>query len=109
MEYLANGALGVSRQAKQKATHCISRAAFTASLSAMVRALSAAQRALDHSLAKETAYKDAVTIYTESRRTFEMSADPNCPRPVSLRDLAARYGGLISVTTLSRRVNTAWR
>jgi hypothetical protein len=70
----------------------------------MVRALPAAQRALNHSRAKEAAYKDAVAIYTESHRTFEASSDRNRKAPISLRDLAARYRGLISVTTLSRRI-----
>jgi hypothetical protein len=67
----------------------------------MVRALSAAQRAANLARAKEEAYTDAVSIYLESRRTYETSKRK---APISLRDLVTRYRGLINLTTLSRRV-----
>lgn len=72
----------------------------------MVKALSAAERAAKHSRAKEEAYKDAVRIYLESRRAPATS--PESPsgsvQPISLRNLAAHYKGLVNITTLSRRV-----
>lgn len=70
----------------------------------MVRALSAAERAVKLSRSREEAYKDAVAIYSEAHRAHETSSDLHQPPPISLRDLAARYNGLVNVTTLSRRL-----
>ena len=50
----------------------------------MVRALSAAQHLQNLSLAKEQAYRDAVSLYLESHHDYETSSDPKRKRPISL-------------------------
>lgn len=70
----------------------------------MVRALSKAKRTHNLSKQREIAYSEAVATYQAEHRAYKVSTDHKRRRPRSLRDIVLGYGGLITVTTLSRRV-----
>jgi len=70
----------------------------------MGKVISAAERARKLSAAKELAYASAITTYIESHAAYAESSDPHRKSPVSLHDLVSLHNGLITKTTLSRRV-----